>query len=321
MGDRLKGKKVLFIGPVFYDYHSIIIKKMRSLGGNVVFFPEKNDGFLFGILNNINPNLINYYQKKYYKKLLREIKGECFTHFFLIRGYKIPDFFIEKLKELNPNIECIIYQWDSDQNNPYFHILKYFDKAFTFDFKDFSESKKLKFLQLFYTDEIAALSANVPKKYDFFCFSSFTLDRYTQTLKFIEFCKENDHKYYVFCFIPATTYFRLKYLKGIKLKRDFLSFKPMPRQQYLKLLEESEIVVDLSHSTQTGLSMRIIEAYGAGKKILTTNVSILNNPIYSSDWCQIVEDNNFEKTNFTLNSKSQDKRELFIDNWIEEFFT
>ena len=321
MSLKLEGKKIVFIGPVFYDYHSIIQNKIENLGAEVTFFPEKKDGILFGILNTINSSLINIYQKWYFYFLFKKIKNKKFDYFFLIRGYKIPISFIKKLKEKNPSIKCIMYQWDSEKNNPYFDKVKYFNEVSTFDYADFKKNNEIKFLQLFYTKDILELrQKNTKIEYDFFCFSSFTMDRYNSMISFISFCKKNNYSLNYFCFIPFSTYFKLKYIKRIHLDKKYLSFKPMPRQDYLKLLNQSSIIVDYSHSTQTGLSMRIIETYGAGKKILTTNTSIINNPIYSTNWVQILDEKNILKNNFSTNQTKEEFDNLYIDNWIKTIF-
>lgn len=320
----LKNKSVLFIGPVFYDYHSLIKRKIELLGATVSFFAEKQDGLLFGILNNLNPSLINIYQKYYYWNLLKKIKDQKFTHFLLIRGYKIPDSFLIQLKENNPGIKFILYEWDSERNNPYFHILKHFDEAYTFDHKDYKDGAvhgNLKFLQLFYTEDIGCLKhLKADLKYDYFCFSSFTLKRYHDMISFTDFCKTNNFKLKSFCFIPYSTYFRLKFLQGIALDKNLLSFKTMPRVDYIKFLHQSEVVVDLSHATQTGLSMRVIETYGAGKKIITTNQFIIDNPIYSPDWVQIVDSNFSKKPKFDPSNASNSREDLDIDSWINRLF-
>ena len=319
MEQFLKNKKILFIGPVFYDYHTVIIEKIKNMGGEVTFFSEKKEGLLFGILNNINPKLINIYQVIYYSGILKMIESEDFTHFFLIRGYKIPEFFLKKLKQLNPSIEFILYQWDSNNNNPFYHIVKYFDKASSFDLKDCQNKEGLKFQQLFYTDDIVETNVHKNFKYHFFCFSSFTIERYEQTIKFINYCIKHNYSFYAFCYIPLSTYYRLKYLNRITLNEKFLSFKPMKRDEYLKKLSECEVVVDLSHSAQTGLSMRIIECYGAGKNVLTTNTSITNNPIYSTDWVQVIDINNLKRVVFTQSNKYE-RDQFYIDSWLKELF-
>lgn len=318
----LTGKKVLFIAPVFYDYHTLIKSKIESLGASVYFFSEKKDGLLFGVLNNLNPYFILLYQRYYYYFLLRKIRKQKFTHFFLIRGYKIPVSFLKELKKINPDIKMIMYQWDSNKNNPYFSKLKYFNKSYTFDYDDHIDNPEIGFLQLFYTDDVRSVAIkNTDIKYDFFCFSSFTFSRYEAMLTFISYCKAGDFRIKTFCYIPFTTYFRMKYFNRVALDINLLSFKAMPRPQYINYLDASDIVVDLNHSTQSGLSMRIIETYGAGKKIFTTNKSILKNPIYSSEWVQLLDIDNIKTPIYSLKKDSNLKQDLYIDNWINILFS
>jgi len=321
MSLELENKKVLFIGPVFYDYHIIIKKKIQELGADVTFYPEMKAAFFFAVLNTLSLHLIDISQKIYYYYLWLSVKNENYTHFLLIRGYKIPSFFIKKLKKKNKHIECIMYQWDSNKNDPYYHLIQYFDKVYTFDYNDYQEVENLRFLQLFYTEDIKVLNKTESElKYDFFCLSSFTLARYNSLLSFMDFCKKGKYNLKSYCYIPYKTYIKYKYLKGISLDKNILSFKSLPRNKYLECLDDSAIVVDFNHSNQAGLSMRVIETYGARKKIFTTNTSILNNPIYSSNWVQILDLDSIKTPQYTDDINLEQKEDLSFDAWIKTLF-
>ena len=81
-------------------------------------------------------------------------KEENITDLFVIKGNKMPVSFIKNLKTKFPNIRTTMYQWDSMKRYPYEYLIPCFDKSYTFDYKDFEQKKDLKFLQLFYTDDI-----------------------------------------------------------------------------------------------------------------------------------------------------------------------
>ncbi|WP_316763075.1 hypothetical protein [Pedobacter aquatilis] len=323
MDVNLEGKKVLFIGPAFYDYHTLIKKKIQDLGANVTFHPEMRGAFFIAILNTVWPYLIVLNQKIYYYYLWLLIKDKDYTHFLLIRGYKFPNFFIKKIKAKNPNIECIMYQWDSNKNDPYYHLIDYFDKVYTFDYKDYKEQEKLRFLQLFYTEDIDKINKkeDAPVKYTFFCLSAFTLSRYQAILSFTDFCDKNNFKLKSYCYIPYKTYIKYKYLKRIPLDKNLLSFKSLPRNQYLEFLENSAIVVDFNHANQTGLSMRVIETYGARKKIFTTNLSILDNPIFSPSWVQTLDLERIEMPIYAGDINLEDMEDLSFDTWVKVLFS
>ena len=75
---------------------------------------------------------------------------------------------------------------------PYEYLIPCFDKSYTFDYKDFEQRKDLKFLQLFYTDDIKKIrDNNVHPQYDFLLFNSFTMERYDAIAMIIDYCKDN----------------------------------------------------------------------------------------------------------------------------------
>jgi hypothetical protein len=315
----MEKRKIIFIAPEFYDYHKIITEKLRELFGETFFFPERKTNGLYTILNNIHPKLINLYQQIYFFFIWQQIKKEeNITNLFVIRGYKMPFSFIKKLKKKFPNIRTTMYQWDSIKNNSYEYLIPCFDKTYTFDYKDFEQRKDLKFLQLFYTDDIKKIrDTKVSTLYDFFLLNSFSMERYKAITKVLDYCKEKNLTVKQFCYIPFRTFFKYKYLLRIPLDKSLLSFAPMSRQEYIDSLSKCDIVVDVNHSTQTGLSMRVTETYGAGKKILTTNKSIQKDPLYNKTWAQTFDLNDIELLPFEKQEKNSVADELYIDNWLK----
>lgn len=318
----MEKRKIIFIAPEFYDYHKIITAKLRELFGETFFFPERKTNWLYTILNNIHPKLINLYQKIYFFFIWRQIKKEeNITDLFVIKGDKMPISFIEKLKNKHPNIQTIMYQWDSIKRYPYEYLIPHFDKSYTFDYKDFEQRNDLLFLQLFYTDDIKNIRhSKNPSQYDFFLFNSFTMERYNAIAKILDYCKKNKLTVKQFCYIPFRTFFKYRYLLRIPLDKRLLSFSPMNRVEYIDCLSKCNIVVDINHSAQTGLSMRVTETYGAGKKILTTNKSIEKDPLYNKSWAQIFNINDIEISSFEEDEKESIIDELYINNWLKTIF-
>lgn len=315
----MEKRKIIFIAPEFYDYHKIIMEKLRELFGETIFFPERKANWLFTLLNNIHPKLINLYQQVLFFFIWQKIKKEDnITDLFVIRGYKMPISFIKKLKKKFPNIQTKMYQWDSLKKNSYEYLIPHFDKSYTFDYQDFEQRNDMNFLQLFYTEDIKKIkNSKNTIQYDFFLLNSFSMERYEAIAKIIDYCKKNNLTIKQFCFIPFRTFFKYKYLLRIPLDKSLLSFAPMSRQEYIDSLSKCDIVVDINHSTQTGLSMRVTETYGAGKKILTTNKSIQKDPLYNKTWTQTFDVNNIELSPFEKQEKNSVADELYIDNWLK----
>lgn len=59
MDVSILGKKILFICPKFFDYHSSIIETLTTLGADVYFFDERPSNSTFSkMFLRINKNLI-----------------------------------------------------------------------------------------------------------------------------------------------------------------------------------------------------------------------------------------------------------------------
>ena len=66
---------------------------------------------------------------KYYKKILSEIADKNYDYLLVNRGEIVPEFFLQDLRNTQPNCQFIFYTWDSFANHTHpTTILKYFDK-------------------------------------------------------------------------------------------------------------------------------------------------------------------------------------------------
>ena len=176
MISSLNDKKILFICPIFYNYHQLIQTKLIESGAEVIFVPEREYSIKFSIVNNFFPFYLEQLQQNYFNTIQNSIENKTFDYLFVIRGFKLPEKFLNYLKIRNPMIKLIMYQWDSNANNPYFDSIKKYDKVFSFDYLDCNLNNNVINLPLFYTDDIHELQVNQSKikiEYDYFFFGSF----------------------------------------------------------------------------------------------------------------------------------------------------
>lgn len=317
-------KKILFIGPIFHNYHTAIIAKLEEKGASVFFFPERKYGFIFKILNNFSRNLLVKYQGLHYKQILKKINTENFDYLFVIRGYMIPINFISQIKHRYPNIKTIMYQWDAIRDNDYSAVIHLFDKSITFDYVD-SSNLKIGYLPLFYTNEIERLRKYTDYKYDVFILSWYIKERYDLINKFVEANKNEECSMKILVYIPFSSYLK-EILKFNFINLKYITFKPVERNSYLRYLSESRSIIDFSKKNQTGLAIRIIESIGAGRKIITDSMNIKNEIFYSKELVYCIEHSNLhiEKDFFEaslIDKELQTKiSEYSIDRWVEKIF-
>lgn len=321
---NLKGKKILFIGPVFYDYHKIIIKKLESLGADVVFYPERNYGLKFSVVNNFFKNKIENFQKNHFLKVLKKTKNVEFDYLFVIKGFKMSADFVDFFRVLHPKAFLIMHQWDSLSNNPFSHLIGKFDSFFSFERKDIEVYKSIQYLPNFYLDDIFCEDVEMQKQniqYDIFFVASYLPERYNILCELEDFSKRNNLKLKGILFISFKTYFK-EYLKGNKMKISHFVFSPLSRKQYLKLWAQSRAIFDISSIKQNGLSQRCIETIEGGKKLITNNHQIIKEIFYSPEQILVLENDDFKSIVQFLDQKVKvNKTNYTLDNWVSTVFT
>lgn len=276
----LQDKRVLFVGPVFHDYHTLIVNKLEAMGAEVEFCPERDYSIWFKLVNNLLHPFLFLKQALHYRKILQRTRRQRFDYLFVIRGYGMPPGFVEAFKKRNPSAIAVMYQWDSDRTNPFSGLIPYFDVVRSFDYKD-CETFGIPYLPLFYTDDVVEEAAKAHKiKYDFFFMGTYLPERYDAVIRFRDSLPDVS-RLKAFIYIPPTA-LKKEQLRGKTLDPHIVSTCPMARKEYLTTLNESKVVVDVSCSRQTGLSMRIIEALASRRKILTVNEFIKSDPYYDS---------------------------------------
>lgn len=323
---HIGGKKILFIGLKFYHFHDEIIKKIESYGAEVLFFPERNTSLLFGLVNRLYRKKLDWLQDRHFKSIQKKLKNVDFDYFFVIRGFKMPRWFVEWVKSSNPGVKTIMYQWDANSASPYlnlesgYDIVGLFNSVYSFDFRDVQEnSDLLKYIPTFTVDEIQNLPSNTPQLYDFFYFGSYLPQRYQGMLKFQEYLAGTNHKLKIYFFMEWR-YFWIERIKGEKLNSKLLHHKKMDRHQYFKWFSESKVIVDVSNPQQTGLALRVIDALAAGKRVITTNKWILNEPGIDPDQVCIVNMDSIHIPEDFFAEKEFNRPNYTIDKWLHRIF-
>jgi hypothetical protein len=314
----LFGKKILFIAPVFYGYEKKIIDELVKIGGEVFFYSERQYNYGYRLFNNFSQILLNIYQKRYYLSILKKIvKIENIDILFVIRGCQMPREFLEKIEKRYPKIEMFMYQWDSEKLNKYIHLKDKFNKIYTFDFDD-SRTYNIPYLPLFFTEDIE-LASKKPKtiQSDYFLLSSYSRERYEFLCKLIKQIDSVRFNHYLY--IPYSTYVK-EQIKGYRLNKKILKFEPMTREMYIQNLMETRVIIDISSSLQSGLPIRVIEALGAGKKILSTNINILREFGDIPSMKRIIDDFDFKKFANDELDNYVNKCKYSLKEWINKIF-
>ena len=328
--EHLNEKKILFFSVQTFNLEKDIIKQLEKHGALVTYFDERpaNNNFTKGIIR-INRNFLQKTINKYYKNILKSIKSEKFDYLFVNRGEVVPKQFLEEFIRLQPNCKRIFYTWDSFGNHSHgLKILDYFDKKFTFDKKD-AEKYNIGFRPLYFTDKYREIyNSDTVKNIDLLFLGTAHSDRYIISNQIADWCKDNNLVAYNYYYMQGKfVYYYKKFFDSSFKTFDFkkLSFKGLTVDEIVQLYDRSNVILDISHPGQSGLTMRTFEAIGAGKKLITTNMNIREYPFYNTKNIFLIDRNKLEleKSFFDHQYESLDF-ELYekcsIDGWIQDLF-
>jgi hypothetical protein len=295
-------KNVLFICPAFRKYDEAIANKLRELGATVFHFGTNPRGIFYDIIMSSNQArnrlrvLLDKYRSVYFKHIIRTISKEKFDYVLVIKGDTFPTWFLKKLREMNSNAKFVLYQWDSMK--AYYYVTKsdfikfkdIYNEIYSFDPIDCKNIKELKYRPLFYLDVYAETKGENPEKldYDLYFAGGGAQDRLTILNQIVENSPDLKIKFYL------KILFYSKYIKYlIKSKPGFKFFLGnISHKEIIGEMIRSRAVIDVPSDYQDGLTIRTFEALALGRKLVTTNHNIRNEPFYNPNNILIIEKNN-----------------------------
>jgi hypothetical protein len=325
----LKDKKILFIAPKFFGYEKEIKNKMIEMGAEVDYFDERpaND-FVTKSLIRLNRNLIKKKNDEYYTHIIENTKIKEYDSILIVRGEAISKAKLKELKRSHSNAELILYLWDSISYNPNTaKINKIFDKVFTFDYEDSRTYPNMIFRPLFFIDKYKDLNKKSDKYiYDIAFIGTVHTDRYHVIQKIKRYADEHKLNVFIYMYYPSKLLFWIKKLfdKGFRSAniKDF-HFIGLSQKEIIEKFSESNVILDIERPKQIGLTMRTLEVFGSGKKLITTNKSIENYDIYNPENIYIIDrenpilDKNFLTSNYQVPNDNLYNK-YSIQHWIRD---
>lgn len=321
----LQHKKILFVGPIFYDYHSKISAALQGYGAEVHFIPEREYNFIYKALGYLNKGLAYAYSNVHFLRKIRSVKdGASFDFVFIVHGETITRTVFLAMKKQFPNAKFINYHWDSLKfNHRATLLLDQYDAVYSFDREDVNKYPSLRYKPLFHNNEYPAVPSSL--KYDMLFIGVDYSDRY----QILQQLSGEASRHGLTCkpmLITSKFSFYRKKLLGHKAYRsaraeEFI-YEKIPYQTFLQLTNESSAVIDINFEGQAGLTMRTIEVLAMGKKLITTNPYIMNEAFYSPDSVLVIDRHHpvIDPHFFKRQASPVNMSKLLLRNWVTEFF-
>ena len=328
------GKKILFIAPIFFGYSNEISSKLRELGASVDFFDERpSNSFFVKASLRINKNLIKPIINRYYLSIFTKTKRKEYDFVFIIDPEAINEDILKELRMQQPRAKFLLYLWDSIVNKKgRRQLFKHIDKVYSFDRFDCLSDDKIIFRPLFFTDKFLSSSTdNNNDNYDYIIAFIGTIhsDRFKIIKQVLRIVESYKFKVFLFMYIQGKRmYFYRKFIRreinGASVS-DF-SYTPLSKNEIVSIIKRTKCILDIQHPSQTGLTMRTLEALGSQKKLITTNADIINYNFYNSNNILVIDrkDKDANMYDFLIRTYQPISSEIVnmysLEGWLNEIF-
>ncbi len=317
-------KRVLFISPAYFSYEKIIKEKLIEKGFIVDWFDDRPKMTIVGKgIFRLFPFVLKRKAKRYINKIIKTTKNIEYDYVFSILGQAFTAKSIDRLRKAQPKAKYILYMWDSIQTFP--NTLKFcnkFDVCYTFDNLD-AQQYNFKFLPLF----IYSYEFNSKKEiYDACFIGTIKKGKYKMVSSIVSQLRENGKNVFCYMYLQSKIvyfFYKITDKEFRKTKINDFKYKKMPLEEVTKISNSSKYIIDCPMKNQNGLSMRTFECLGSGKKLITTNINIVNYDFYNE--YNILVWSLYEKNHLFFDEtyqKIDDQilKKYSIENWINKIF-
>ena len=303
---------ILLLAPTYLDLYKPIKKELENQGHNVTFCID----FIIEYhcrwtlkriwkLIYLTKDIRKIYWKHFFSKDKEKICEKKYDHLICINGTSFHPILMDKMKKKNPKMTSTLYVWDTNKYYDYFWKAPYFNKVLSFDLEDCNQFK-VPFLPFYW---IPYNTHEVEQKYSL----SIVGTDHDERLRIVEdVAVQLDKRHINYCFKIFT-----------KKQSRFAIDAFLPFKDTLKIMAQSECILDTDRPTQTGTTPRVIWALAMGKKIISTNSNLKKMPFYNTNQISIINRDdpiidieflNRENTDNIINDNYIQK--LRIDSWV-----
>lgn len=298
--DSIKGKRILFFAPAFFNYEKKIADKMRKMGAEVDMYDVRSVSTAFHrALLKIHPAIFYARSKRYYQRTIEQNKKKEYDYILIVKCDMIPISILYQFRKSFPHAKLCLYLWDSVKNiRGVQKKFRFFDTCHSFDSKDCRLYPELKLRPLFFADEFRKTKESNPSyQYDISFLGTIHSDRFKLIRQIQELAAKHGLKCYWFLYLQS--HFMYWIYKALKIEfkgvpESTFAFDKMSASAIAEVVEKSRIILDIQHPKQTGLTMRTIEMIGMNKKIITTNSAVKEYEFYTPNNIAVVDRNEIQ---------------------------
>ena len=312
-------KKLLFISPDYYGFQEVIYDGFVRYSDHKVTLVITNEKYKY---KNFAEKIQNSFSKLFLKKNLKKIKQQqllnnniLINDFYDIVFVNRPDMLTLETYNLINRIckKKITYYWDSfEKIKSQEETIQFFDICYSFEKSD-CKKYNLQENHNFYFETTTAKKSN----FDLFFLGTFD-SRFDVLQDILSKIKAQSITYK--CILYTN-----KNANELQTKYQDIEFinKPINFKLSAQASKNANIILDIQHQNQEGLSFRPFEAMGLRKKLITTNKNIVNFDFYNPNNIFVWDENCTSLPDQFLQSEyKQIDKNIFdkysLENWVKK---
>jgi hypothetical protein len=288
---QLAGKRVLLVAPRFFGYEKEIRSEIESRGARVDWLPDRPfDTPLMTALTKHKPEWILPAADRLYGRELERLGATSYDIVLAVNGQTLSNTMLRTLRARFPSARFILYMWDSIENRGgVVGNLPLFDATFTFDPLN-ARQFGMTLRPLFFSKGFERPPSSENDYHLSFIGTAHT-DRY-QVVSRLRGGLRPDLQTYWYLYLQAPWVYHAYKLTNPAMRgarRGDFEFQPLEKSRLQAVFARSLAVLDIEHPRQRGLTMRTFETMGSHKKLITTNVQVVDYDFYDPDNICVVD--------------------------------
>jgi hypothetical protein len=278
----LANKRALLIAPRFFGYENDIAEELRRRGAHVDFIRDRPfETPVMKAVTRFRRNWVMPAANRFYRKELAALGASGYDLVLVVNGQTLSTEILKEMRAAFPRAAFVLYMWDSARVRSHaIDNLPMFDRALSFD-PESARKFGMTLRPLFFVPGFN--QPEEPLDLDVSFVGTVHTDRYP-IISSIARQLPADRSAFWYLYLQSPWVYRLQKTFNPAFKASSINefaFAALPRDQVQIIFRRSRAIIDIEHPLQTGLTMRTLETFGAGKKLLTTNHRIVDYDLFN----------------------------------------
>lgn len=308
--------KILFFGIQYHTYTNALIAEMERLGAKVTFVDLQPRTVGFKILRTLARSAYESFVQRHLRAAVAAARATAYDKVVFLQAHQMSVQTLAALRQSQPKAEFSLYNWDAVTTHDYRAQAAHFDRVLTFDPND-AEAYGFRYLPLFCIRRWQKLSRDRADTHSVYMVGNIVrLERYRAVARFRNYCAHHGLSFRDHLKISPVV---LAYAVRAGIWPRGVSLRAIREDSFAKMIEASVAAFDFGNHAQSGQTMRMMESLCAGKKIITNNSGVKQEPFYSPDRIHVFEGSDFSGITAFLKIPLAEPQARFPEYHIQAF--